>query len=339
MLRAFPHISARRAGFGVATFAMVVAGVGALGGGACVPPGSAPPWDAGAKPKASVRQAPNVLTMVFEDNFDRADTVELQDGGAGAGVLDASSSANGNGSANDKPLAADAGPAKDGGLALFRDAAVDGSVRAIPSLDPSSFRREPPLVATAATSATPSALGPNWRQAQTTAWKIENGKLCGKGAKNHGVWLERPIPINARIEFDATTFSPEGDLKAEIWGDGQSAATSVSYTNATSYLTIFGGWKNSLHVLARINEHGTDRKEIRLDKDSDDTRQHPVARGQSYRFKIERTDGKTVRWSVNGVEYLKYEDAEPLAGIGHDHFGFNDWEAKVCFDNVRVTPL
>ena len=31
--------------------------------------------------------------------------------------------------------------------------------------------------------------------------------------------------------------------------------------------------------------------------------------------------------------------AAPLAGVGHDHFGFNDWEAKVCFDNVRVTPL
>ena len=26
-------------------------------------------------------------------------------------------------------------------------------------------------------------------------------------------------------------------------------------------------------------------------------------------------------------------------GVGHDHFGFNDWEVKVCFDNVKVTPL
>ena len=28
-----------------------------------------------------------------------------------------------------------------------------------------------------------------------------------------------------------------------------------------------------------------------------------------------------------------------FAGQGHDHFGFNEWEAKVCFDNVKVTPL
>jgi hypothetical protein len=182
-------------------------------------------------------------------------------------------------------------------------------------------------------------LGPNWYQAQTNVWHIENGKLCGEGAHNHGVWLQRPIPINARIEFDATSDSPDGDLKAEIWGDGQSAATAQSYTNATSYLTILGGWKNTEHVLARINEHGPDRKEIRVDPKSDDPRQRPVTPGQSYHFKIERSDGKTVHWSVNGIEYLAFPDSAPLAGIGHDHFGFNDWEVKVCFDNIKVTPL
>ncbi len=45
------------------------------------------------------------------------------------------------------------------------------------------------------------------------------------------------------------------------------------------------------------------------------------------------------RWSVNNVEYLTWNDPAPLAGQGHDHFGFNEWEARVCFDNVKVTPL
>lgn len=184
-----------------------------------------------------------------------------------------------------------------------------------------------------------ASLGPNWYQSQTDVWHIENGRLCGANAKNHGVWLQKPIPINARIEFDAISDGPDGDLKAEAWGDGQSSATSINYTNATSYLTIFGGWHNTEHVLARINEHGADRKEIRIDKNSDDPRERPVAAGQIYHFKIERTDGKTVRWSVDGREYLTFPDALPLAGIGHDHFGFNDWEVKVCFDNVKVTPL
>jgi hypothetical protein len=182
-------------------------------------------------------------------------------------------------------------------------------------------------------------LGPDWHQAGTSVWHIENGHLCGQGAHNHGVWLRRTLPVNARIEFDARSDSTDGDIKAEVWGDGQSAATSLSYTNATSYLTVLGGWKNTFHVLARINEHGTDRKEIKIDPTSDDPREKPVTRGESYHFKIERTDGKTVHWSVDGIEYLSYPDSQPLAGVGHDHFGFNDWEVKVCFDNVKVTPL
>jgi hypothetical protein len=187
--------------------------------------------------------------------------------------------------------------------------------------------------------ASPSNLGPNWLQAKTNAWHVENGRLCGMGAHNHPVWLNKTLPVNARIEFDAVSYSDDGDLKAEVWGDGRSFATSTSYTNATSYLAILGGWHNTLHVLARINEHGNDRKELPIDKTSDDPRQRPVVRGQTYRFKVERTDGKTVHFFVDGLELHKWTDPSPLVGAGHDHFGFNEWEAKVCFDNVKVTPL
>jgi len=185
-------------------------------------------------------------------------------------------------------------------------------------------------------------LGPDWivipLEGRAT-WRIENGRLCGQNAQNHGVWLNRVLPPNARIEFDAMSDSPMGDLKCEVWGDGQSAATKQTYDNATSYLTILGGWKNTLHVLARINEHGGDRQVIQVDPTSDDPRQRPVARGQVYRFKIERSDGKTVKWWVGDTEMLSFPDQNPLVGMGHDHFGFNDWEVKVCFDNVKVTPL
>jgi hypothetical protein len=181
--------------------------------------------------------------------------------------------------------------------------------------------------------------GPDWIATLPGIWRIEGGRLCGEQAKNHGIWLKRVLPANARIEFDATSLSLDGDLKAEIWGDGRSYATALSYTNATSYLTIFGGWHNKFHVLARINEHGNDRKEITIDPRSDDPREKPVVAGQSYHFKIERADGKTVRWWVDGNEMLSYADPAPLTGPGHDHFGFNDWDVKVCFDNVRVVPL
>jgi len=181
--------------------------------------------------------------------------------------------------------------------------------------------------------------GPDWIATGPGIWHIEAGRLCGEHAQNHGIWLKRVLPVNARIEFDAVSQSPDGDVKAEYWGDGRSYATALSYTNATSYLTILGGWHNKYQVLARINEHGNDRKEITVDPKSDDPREKPVVPGQRYHFKVERSDGKTVKWWVDGNEMLSYVDPAPLAGVGHDHFGFNDWDVKVCFDNVRVVPL
>jgi len=266
--------------------------------GACVPPGNSTKDDAGSG-TTNVTAAPtyrpsmNVMTSVFEDNFERT---------------------------SHPPTAL---------------------LPPVPSSSAAPSASVPPLALGSASAMPPVAddLGPNWRQAQTNAWHIENGRLCGQMAHNHGVWLNKILPVNARIEFDAIAENPDGDLKAEIWGDGQSHATQATYNNATSYLTILGGWKNKFHVLARINEHAPDRREIKVDKDSDDPKEHPVSVAQAYHFKIERTDGKVVHWAVNGLDMLSYDDPSPLAGMGHDHFGFNDWEVKVCFDNVKVTPL
>lgn len=285
--------------------------------GACVPTGSAPPYDAGPAPTqaSTFRESIGIMTTPFEDTFDRADA-ETSDG---------------------LPVDADSGPtlSVEAALRRHRGKLEDAGADALLALGPDVAAPEP-----ATPTRTRSLLGPDWiSTSKTGAWRVENGRLCGEGARNKGVWLNRTLPVNARIEFDAYAMSDEGDLKAEVWGDGRSYATSTSYTNATSYLAILGGWKNSIHALARLNEHGTDRKEIRVDKTSDDARERPVVRGQLYQFKIERTDGKTVRWSVNGVDYLSFADPAPLAGQGHDHFGFNEWEAKVCFDNVKVTPL
>jgi hypothetical protein len=181
-------------------------------------------------------------------------------------------------------------------------------------------------------------LGPDWNTL-SQAWKIQNGKLCVRGARNRGAWLNRRLPVNARIEFDAYAESAEGDLKVELWGDGVSGATAASYTNATSYLAILGGWKNTKHVLARINEHAPERLEIDVDPQNDDERMRAVAPGQPYHFKVERTDGRKIEWSVNGSVYFDLTDKEPLEGAGHEHFGFNDWDAPVCFDNLKITPL
>ncbi|HEX7451236.1 MAG TPA: hypothetical protein VF294_03085 [Polyangiaceae bacterium] len=172
-----------------------------------------------------------------------------------------------------------------------------------------------------------------------SGWALKDGRLCVSGAHNHPAWLRRRLPVNARIEFEATSSSPEGDLKAEAWGDGSSAATGTSYRDATSYIVIFGGWKNTMHVLARLDEHATARTELRVEPGETNPRAQPVLPDRAYRFKIERTDGQTVRYFVDDVEILSLKDPHPLTGEGHEHFGFNDWQVPACFDNLTITPL
>lgn len=170
-------------------------------------------------------------------------------------------------------------------------------------------------------------------------FRIEHGRLCVKGAHNHPLWLRHRLPRNARIQVEAEAKSDDGDIKLEAWGDGQAAATRVSYTDATSYLAIFGGWKNRYHVLARLDEHAPDRPEVVIEPGSDDPRQQPVVAGRRYRLKLERSDGRTLRFWVDDVELLSFTDPLPLQGTGHDHFAFNDWETPVCFDHLVVEPL
>lgn len=181
-------------------------------------------------------------------------------------------------------------------------------------------------------------LGPNWR-VTSPAWRVDGGRLCGENARNHPVWLARRLPRNAVIEFQALSESPDGDIKAEFWGDGRSSASGQSYTDATSYLTVFGGWKNRFHVLARRDEHAPDRREIKLVPGGADLITGTVVPHRVYRFRVERRDGHAVRWQVDDMDILTYRDDEPLLGPGHEHFGFNDWQVRVCFDNLRVTPL
>lgn len=180
-------------------------------------------------------------------------------------------------------------------------------------------------------------LGGDWL-ATSPRWRLEHGQLCAQGARNHPAWLRRRLAVNARIEFDAISHSPEGDIKVEMWGDGRTAAHKSTYDDATSYLAILGGWQNRWHVLARLDEHGSDRVQLRVAPGADDPG-GPVQPHRTYRFRVERTDGHTVRWWVDGIELASFEDPKPLLGIGHEYFAFNDWESPVCFDNLSIIAL
>jgi hypothetical protein len=183
-----------------------------------------------------------------------------------------------------------------------------------------------------------SELGPDYYPT-SPVWRIESGRLCGSDARNHPVWLLQPLPVNARIEFDAVSQSPEGDLKVEVWGDGMTAAKGTSYSDATSYLAIYGGWKNTKHLLARLDEHAPGVPGILVDPSGRSWNARPVVPNHAYHFKIERNDGRTIRWLVDDIELVAFPDPEPLKGPGHRFLGFNDWQVPVCFDDLKITPL
>jgi hypothetical protein len=169
------------------------------------------------------------------------------------------------------------------------------------------------------------ALGSAWRTTGS-GFRIAGGELVVDRAYNHPLWLTRALPRDAVIELDAWSNDDAGDIKVEAWGDGRSFATEASYT-ATSYVFIFGGWHNTLSAIARMNEHGADRKT------RNDTR---VVKGQKYHFRIARKGGH-LDWQIDGKPFLQLDDAAPLEGPGHSFFGINDWEAELHFDNLKIT--
>lgn len=163
-----------------------------------------------------------------------------------------------------------------------------------------------------------SGISDAW-QAAGDRWSVENGWLAVSGARNDALWLRQPLPDDVRIEFVAKSLSDEGDLKFEVFGDGA--------THQSGYVGIFGGWSNRLNIIARLDEHGDDRL-----VGQDGVRVEP---NRVYRMAIVRTDNR-MRWYIDGEPFLTYDDPQPLVGENHDHFGFNDWDAPVRFDEVRV---
>jgi len=160
------------------------------------------------------------------------------------------------------------------------------------------------------------------------AYDIADGGLIAQNAYNHPLWLKRRLPENGTISVEVTALEEGGDLKVEAWGDGKSFALNKGAYTASGYVFIFGGWHNTISAIARMNEHGSDRK-IRQDQ--------PVKAGKTYHFLIQRKNGH-IRWLVDGKPFLELNDPRPLRGGKHAYFAFNNWETKTRFDNLVITP-
>ena len=159
-------------------------------------------------------------------------------------------------------------------------------------------------------------------------YRIVDGQLMVRGARNKPLWLRRVLPRDVRIELDVRSESEAGDIKVEVFGDGNSRAETESYT-ATSYVVIFGGWANSTNLIARMDEHANDRAV---------GPRFPVEQSRTYRMKIERSGQVITAW-VDDHKLAEMTDANPLEGRGHDHFAFNNWESEIYFDDLVITPL
>jgi hypothetical protein len=171
-------------------------------------------------------------------------------------------------------------------------------------------------------------LGATWN-ATSPEFHIDKGKLAVSKAYNHPAWLRRKLPPDAIIEVDAMSKSPIGDLKIELYGDGESFAQDKGAYTSSGYVLIFGGWHNSLSVLCRMEEHDQGRKAERAD-----IRVQP---GRSYHWTVTRRGG-TIDWKIDGQPFLAWTDPEPLAGTGHEYLAINDWETEVTFDNLSIRP-
>jgi hypothetical protein len=171
-------------------------------------------------------------------------------------------------------------------------------------------------------------LGPGWN-ATSPAYRIADGRLAVANAYNHPAWLRQRLPRDAVIEVDAVSRSPSGDIKLELFGDGESFDPDKGGYVSTGYVFIFGGWRNSLSVICRGNEHDEGRKADRRDV--------KVEPGRTYHFTITRRGGM-ITWTLDGRPFLEWNDPSPLSGSGHEYLAFNDWESDVSFDNLSIRP-
>jgi hypothetical protein len=176
-------------------------------------------------------------------------------------------------------------------------------------------------------------IGPDWLDTSHDA-KIKDGKLNMVLAHNHPIWLRRKLPRNVQIDFDAVSRSPAGDLKVELFGDGESFDPDKGRYDPTSYMIVFGGWNNSKSIISRLGEHD---EAVKVARDREGA-QPLVIPGRTYHFTVTRRAG-LIDWKLDGAPYLSWNDPEPLAGPGHEFFAINDWEADVSFDNLTIRPV
>lgn len=179
----------------------------------------------------------------------------------------------------------------------------------------------------------------DWYSTSYGAYAIRSGRVCTAKPRNHPLWLKRKLPANVRVEFDAIPLSANADVKAELFGDGCAYDPNGGDYTSTGYVAVLGAHNNTEHWLARLFEHGPEAKKTTIIAGGESIATAKLVQATTYKVELSRTDGKELRFLVNGTLIHAMSDPAPLVGEGHDHFAFDGWDAPVCFDHLTVTPL
>lgn len=163
------------------------------------------------------------------------------------------------------------------------------------------------------------SLGDLWRPTGGH-WTIDNGAAFTSGAQNQPLFLDVALPDDLVVEVDVTSDTRTVDSKIELMTDGR--------RHQTGYIFILGGWSNTISAIARLDEHGRDRRE---------RKPTAVTGPKTYRWRIEKKGGD-IRWLIDGEPYLTFSDPNPLQGPGHDRLAFSNWLNRVRYDNLSVWP-
>ena len=174
-----------------------------------------------------------------------------------------------------------------------------------------------------------SELGADWKTDKAwpednVGWQIVDGWLHSTQPENAGAWLTHLLPEGpVRVEFTARSEAKAdgsfpGDLKCEIFAEEP--------RHESGYSVINGGWNNSLDVIARKGEHGTDRLAQKA---------HPVLQSTAHHWAVVRVDEK-LYWFRDGALIMSFTDEHPLTGR---YFGFNNWATNAFFDDLVIYRL
>lgn len=182
------------------------------------------------------------------------------------------------------------------------------------------FAERAPLTAVVVDDFSDVAIAQRYRH-EGGSWRVLDGGLHTVGDRNQPLWSNVVLPENVRIEFTSVSSTSAVDMKVEIFGDG--------VRHESGYIAIVGGWNNTLTVLARLDEHEPSRA----------TKRTRFEAGRRYRWRIERTDGHTIKLFVDDELQVAYDDKVPLYGPRNNRFAFSGWESEVVFDDLKITPV